>query len=436
MGIIFLLIIYSSNGYTQEQSLETQNKKKQPEQTWGAGAGIRTSANIFNTDDGVVNNVVTLLYFEGERFYLDGLEAGFHFFENKNWQISLLGRMRFFDLPEKYQNIVPGDTADIGGRLRYLITEDTHADLEVLTDQHGNISGNMRLAHEYDSGGLELTPYLEGRIKSSDFNSRYYGLDWLGYESIKGGIDFQVGVELKYHLISNLYLLGSLSTRWLDSAARDAEPVEKGYEATVFAGIGVFNENRKTRKPDTGLQPYLRLAHGWATSSEFGELFYKGIEKDENDAQMTSVFYGYPVSDTLFSLPIEIYLTSGVGNHYSNDVQKSALEFVIAMKAYYTIPLPVRFRVGLAEGISFVTDVPYIEQEKNKKGGYDTSRLMNYLDVSVDCNVGDLFRHEKLDDLWFGVAIHHRSALFESSQIFGRIHGGSNITSLYLQYHF
>ena len=151
---------------------------------------------------------------------------------------------------------------------------------------------------------------------------------------------------------------------------------------------------------------------------------------------MTSVFYGYPVSDTLLSLPIEIYLTSGVGHHYSTDFQKSALEFVIAMKGYYTIPLPIRFRLGLAEGLSYVTDVTNIEKEKNEQGGYDTSRLMNYLDISADCNVGDLVRSRSLENLWLGVAIHHRSAMFESSQFFGRIYGGSNYPSIYLQYHF
>ncbi len=418
------------------QRPDTPNKKQQPEQTWGAAAGMRTATNIFATDEEVVSNIATLLYYKGEKLYLDGLEGGYHLFARRNWQASLFGRFRFFDVPEKYQNIVPGDTADIGGRIGYQVTDNNRINLELLSDQYGNPHGNVRLEHEYISGGLELTPYMNARIKSSGFNSRYYGLEWLGNRSINGGIDFQVGVEVKYHLFSNLYLLGSLNARWLDSAARDAEPVQKDLESAVFAGIGFFNEDRKKRKPDTGLKPYLRISQGLATYSSLAQLFTEDFEQDKDGAQMTSVFYGYPVADTLFSLPIDIYVTSGLGNHYSSDVQTSALEFVIAMKGYYTISLPVRFRIGLAEGLSFVTDVPNVEQEKNKRGGYDTSRLMNYLDASLDCNVGDLFRNERLNDLWFGVAIHHRSAMFESSQFFGRISGGSNYPSIYLQYHF
>jgi len=37
---------------------------------------------------------------------------------------------------------------------------------------------------------------------------------------------------------------------------------------------------------------------------------------------------------------------------------------------------------------------------------------------------------------WLGYSIHHRSAIFESAQHFGRIKGGSNFQSVYLQWHY
>ncbi len=40
-----------------------------------------------------------------------------------------------------------------------------------------------------------------------------------------------------------------------------------------------------------------------------------------------------------------------------------------------------------------------------------------------------------LRDLWFGYSLHHRSSIFETSSAFGRIKGGSNYNTLYLQYH-
>ena len=62
------------------------------------------------------------------------------------------------------------------------------------------------------------------------------------------------------------------------------------------------------------------------------------------------------------------------------------------------------------------------------------SELMNYLDFSFDVNVGDLFRSERFSRLWLGYSIHHRSSIFESASQFGRIKGGSNYNTIYLQY--
>ncbi len=77
--------------------------------------------------------------------------------------------------------------------------------------------------------------------------------------------------------------------------------------------------------------------------------------------QLSSVFYGLPLTDKLFSLPIDIYLTPGFVWHWSSEVQDSEQEVVLAIKAYYTIPWPVRWRIGVAEGLSYVSNVTYIE---------------------------------------------------------------------------
>ena len=113
--------------------MEILNSKEKiyPEQTWGIALGGRTATNIFDTGDGSVNSLVPLLFYEGERFYLDGLEGGFHFYSKKNWQASLLGRLRFFDIPEEYQNECQGNTVDAGARLRYIFNNDTHLDFDV-----------------------------------------------------------------------------------------------------------------------------------------------------------------------------------------------------------------------------------------------------------------------------------------------------------------
>jgi len=105
------------------------------------------------------------------------------------------------------------------------------------------------------------------------------------------------------------------------------------------------------------------------------------------------------------------------------------------MKIHYTIKWPITWRLGAAEGLSYVDQIPYVEKTNLEQKDYRPSKLLNYLDFSLDIELGDLFNSKKLEGLWLGYSIHHRSGIFQTSSAFGRIKGGSNINSIYLQYH-
>ena len=109
---------------------------------------------------------------------------------------------------------------------------------------------------------------------------------------------------------------------------------------------------------------------------------------------------------------------------------------MLGIKAYLNVSWPTLWRFGFAEGLSYIETVSNIEQIEMDRKGYRSSKLMNYLDVTADISIGELFNARSLDDVFFGIGIHHRSSIFESSSAFGRIKGGSNYNSMYLQYHF
>ena len=150
---------------------------------------------------------------------------------------------------------------------------------------------------------------------------------------------------------------------------------------------------------------------------------------------MTSLFYGHPLSDSMLGVPIQVYFTGGVGYHWPV-MKQSIWEFVMGLKVYYAIPLPVRLRLGVGDGWSWVTDIPFVENYELREKGYEPNRLMNYLDFSADLNLGDIFGGDTLDRMWFGYAIHHRSAVFGSAEQFGYSKGGSNVQTITLQYHY
>lgn len=117
-------------------------------------------------------------------------------------------------------------------------------------------------------------------------------------------------------------------------------------------------------------------------------------------------------------------------------MQSASTEYVAAIKAYYTFNWPTQWRFGVAEGMSFIDSITYIEQTEMDSKGYNASNLLNYLDFSFDINVGDLINNRDLDNMWVGYSLHHRSAIFEQASQYGRIKGGSNYNTIYVQFDF
>jgi outer membrane protein len=51
-------------------------------------------------------------------------------------------------------------------------------------------------------------------------------------------------------------------------------------------------------------------------------------EKDIYNNQLSFLFYGYSLTDDLFSIPLDIFLTTGLVWHYTSEVQDTTQEYV------------------------------------------------------------------------------------------------------------
>ncbi|MEZ8929334.1 MULTISPECIES: MipA/OmpV family protein [unclassified Vibrio] len=425
-GAVFLSSIFlSANAWAAE------------EQEWGIAAMFRTASIPYDTSGGdqTVSSFVPMLFFKNDYVFIDGTEMGAYLYQpdDEKWSLNAISRLRFIDIPASEQNAIEGDTADFGAQLTYQLDGPWSVETELMSDSEFNFHGNLRAKAKYETGDWEFTPRATLRYKSADFNSEYYSA---ANETIGAGVDLNVGVEARYHVFSNLYLLGSTSVTRLDDNAYDSSIVEDRYQGELYLGFGFFNDKTKAPKPKLSNAPYLRVAHGWATPSNIGDIMKFNREKDEYNNQLTSFFYGHPLTDEIFGFPLDIYLTPGIAHHWSSDVQSSSTEYIVAIKAYYTFDWPTQWRVGVAEGMSYIDSLTYIEAKEMKEKGYNGSHLLNYLDFSFDVNVGDLMSKNDLNNLWFGYSLHHRSAIFENASQFGRIKGGSNYNTVYLQYEF
>lgn len=410
------------------------------EQDWGIAAVYRMASIPFNTqsEDQTVSTFVPLMYFNNDHFFVNGLEGGAYLYtsDDERYQLNGLMRLRFVDIPASAQNALQGDTFDFGAQLRYQIDQQWHLDSELMSDSDSRIHANLTASGYYEFGDWELEPHLTVRYKGADFNSEYYAFSRQANEQIGAGVDVKLGVSARYHVYSNLYLLGATSVTRLDNNAYNASAINDRYQGEVYLGFGFFNDKSKAPKSELTNKRYFRVAHGWATPSNIGEIMKFNTEKDPYNNQLTSLFYGHPLTDEIFGVPLDIYFTPGIVHHWSSDVQSSATEYVAAIKAYYTVDWPTKWRFGFAEGVSYIDSFTYIEHEEMKSKGYTPSNYLNYLDFSFDVNVGDLFNSRDFDKVWVGYSLHHRSAIFEKASQYGRIKGGSNYNSIYVQIDF
>lgn len=451
------------------------------EKDWGIAIGIRSAKIPYPTQTERVDDFIPLLFYDGDIFFIRGLTGGAKLYNKDKWQFSLFSRYRYFDIPKEYQNLTQGNALDVGVEAKYRINTDLNTNLQIMSDDHGRYYSALDTRYHWESGSWELYPYAILRFKTADFNNYYYGLD--GFpdpynlpntidNKIGSGVDLTLGSEIRYHVISNFYLLGRAQLITLDSNTRNSPTIKDGTYGEVYLGIAFFNDKTRPKSSALKAKPYVRLAHGWATPSNIGDILSFDSVDDEQNNQLTSLYYGHPLADSLFGVEaLDIYMTIGYTYHHSaapysqtldpgqgiNTTELASLgdnpcdginpctitydlqptnEYVLGIKAYYNFNWPVHWRIGAAEGISYIEVVSNIEQREMDRKGYRSSNLMNYLDFTADFSLGDTFGARSIDDLYFGIGVHHRSSIFESSSAFGRIKGGSNYPSLYLQYHF
>jgi outer membrane protein len=405
---------------------------KDPIPEWGVLMGARYTSYPFASGDSGNTDVFPLFYYEGNRVFLRGDYGGVRLWEGEQLGFNALARYRFYDIPDEDDSGIAGGGADMGVQAFWKLDDNSRIEVEVLSDQHGSVQGQARWAGDYRQGMWRLFPEFELRLTGSDYNTRYYGLEQYDLDA---GIEARARVKARRRIWSDLFVEGRLEGGWVGTEAGSSPLIDDDFEFEAYIGFGLFQEEHGDYK-ELKAKPYWRISQGWGTSSDFQAIPSGEFDTEDGaDVKMTSLFYGHPLSDTLFGAPWEVYLTPGIVHHYSSDVQDSSTEFVLAIKAYYTFPTPWRLRLGLAEGISYADSLTFYEETELREDGFDGSQLLNYLDLSLDLNMGDVFKKSCLDDLWLGGAIHHRSGIYETSSAFGDLSGGVNFGTIYLQWH-
>ena len=178
----------------------------------------------------------------------------------------------------------------------------------------------------------------------------------------------------------------------------------------------------------------MRVAYGKSTSSDLGNVVSGKIDGDTANLYVYDIDGGYLLVPNLFDMPIDIY-AKGSLSYYDEGSSANAYGVDTYIKAYYNLDfLKNRVRFGFGEGVSYTTKTLRTESNDAQAHSRNTSKFLNYLDISMDFDIGKLVSYKPLSQTYVGFLIKHRSGIFGT--INNVNHGGSNYNSIYLERNF
>ena len=177
------------------------------------------------------------------------------------------------------------------------------------------------------------------------------------------------------------------------------------------------------RSTDCNLVPVLRLS-------------CRSIDTPDKTS-VTSFELGRPLLERVNGWPLDFVGYVGLLRHNEQGLQPDSWQIDAYIKPFfYGFPWSgrVKTRVGFGVGLSYAQRVPFVEQRDQARRGRGTSKLLNFLDPSIDVSLGDLLRSQRLKEAYFGFGASHRSGIFGDSQLLGNVNGGSNYLYSYVEW--
>jgi outer membrane protein len=183
----------------------------------------------------------------------------------------------------------------------------------------------------------------------------------------------------------------------------------------------------------------VKVMHGKSTDCNLVSVmrFSCASTTTADQTRVSAIEVGRPFIERLNGWPLDFVGYLGLLHHDERGLQQDFWQIDAYMKAfYYGFPWSdrVRTRVGFGAGVSYAQKLPFVEQRDQTLRRRNASKLLTYLDPSIDVSVGDLFGVGTLRETYFGFGASHRSGIFGASQLLGNVNGGSNYIYSYIEW--
>jgi len=417
----------------------------------GLGAMIRSERSPYK-GAGVSQDLVPLYLYEGKRFFLHPTRAGLKLSDDGRNRVDLFLDFRhegfpFGRSPASLAGMQAREsTTDVGVSYAYrtswgsLKAEFVHDALDVTKGDELRFG----YGYDWDSGRWHLRPAITLMQRSASLNNYYYGVRADEATANRpqympgAGTDAWLGLYGYYDLSRGWRALGGIGVNLLDSQVRKSPIVRDGIRPTLFLGaaydFGSYHSAFDEREPLIA-----KLLYGGSTGCNLiSTMTLRCASVDTIDnTRIAGVELGKPFITRVHGWPLDLVGYVSLLHHDGNGLQANSLQANAYMKAvYYGFPWSerVRTRIGLGVGVSLAQRVPFVEARDQAQRQQGTSRLLNYLDPSIDISVGDLIGSRALKETYFGFGVSHRSGIFGSSRLLGNVNGGSNYIYSYVEW--
>ncbi len=417
----------------------------------GLGVAMRMQSSPY-IDGGTRNDLLPLYLYEGKHVYLHAYRVGLKLYDMDGSRFDLFLAHRFEGYPYdktpaslagmaiRGPGVDFGLSYQLGGPWGAVYTEYLH-------DISGASGGNeLRLGYNYEwkNGRWRLRPYLIFAGRDASLNDYYYGVLPGEATALRpayrpgSGVNGQVGLYGAYSLSRRWRLLAGVgATRWA-KGVRNSPIVDNRVQFSRTIGLMYDLSPEHAILPENN-PLIVKVMYGKSSPCNLLNVmeFRCTSTQTPDQTRVGGIELGRPFVERLNGWPLDVVGYLGLLQHNERGLQQNFLQLNAYMKVfYYGFPWSdhVKTRIGFGAGLSYAQKVPYVEQRDQASRGLNASKLLNYLDPSIDVSVGDLIGVRRLHETYFGFGVSHRSGIFGTSQLLGNVNGGSNFIYSYIEW--
>jgi outer membrane protein len=399
-------------------------------------------------------DLMPLYIYDGKQLFLDVNRVGLKLLDEPTHRIDLLveRRLEGFPLTKAPASLagmaIRDASVDVGvsysirqpwGQLKAEVVHDSNS-------THQGTEARLGYAKEWRAGALSWRPTLNVAWRSAKLNDYYYGVKASEATATRpayepgAGLEARAGLHATYEVSRHWSLLTGVSATVLGNGVKNSPIVAQRVLPSYYLGAVYDFGRHETEWVGSSSPTYFKVLYGQAAAD--GCHLIKILTArclstaSVNPTSISAVQIGRPFIQNFKGLPIDVVGYVGLAQHNDKGLQANGMQVDLFMKAFYSgFPWQdrVKTRLGMGMGVSMAQRVPYQEVSSQAAQGDQTSRLLNYLDPTLDVSLGDLIGSRTLKDTYIGVGVSHRSGIFKTSRLLGNVNGGSNYIYSYIE---